>query len=109
MKAKFILCLLFALSVLSAGCSSALRSKPGDVVFLGTATEVLASPQGQESGNWVVTFSVEKIYQGTLPGDTFSFRLQNPLQSGIIKGLRYRVIATPTPDGYTVNPDQWIR
>jgi hypothetical protein len=78
------------------------------LVFVGAVQSIENSPLPRSLANWVVTFSVDKVKCGEFAGESFSFRIHSPIQSGLEVGKQYTVEAERTETGYHVDTFQWI-
>lgn len=77
--------------------------KRQDLVFVGTVTDIRASPQPGTHRRWVVTAHVDRVLSGRFAGDTFSFTVHSPSRAGLSVGGQYKTRATWTGNGYTVD------
>jgi len=107
MKGIKVIASLVQLALL-AGCRTIPGDKEQDLIFLGTIEKIEISPLEQSTQNWVVHCRVERVLSGTFPGKTFAFRIHSPAMSGLEKGKTYKVETKLTPDGYTVDQNQWM-
>ncbi len=109
MNTKHIIIYLFLVPpfCLIFGYTTIIQAAQSDLVFLGTVEKVEASPLPQSTLNWIIYCRVDKILSGDLPNKTFSFRVHSPVKSGLEVGKQYKIKATRTIDGYTVDQYQW--
>lgn len=97
-------------SALPSGSTRLQAANPtaGDLVFVGTVTEIAASPAPDAPTlGWVVTTKVERVEIGVFTEPTFSFRIHSATRSGLQVGGSYTIRATRTATGYSVDPLQW--
>ena len=81
---------------------------PSTLTFLGTIKEIKASPlKPPYRADWVVTFLVDKVTEGSFPKDTFSIRVHSPAKSGLGVGKQYSVQGKWNGAGYDVDEFQW--
>jgi len=52
---------------------------------------------------WAVRAHVDRVVSGTFSGDTFTFTVHSPAQSGLRVGRAYTIKATWTIEGYVVD------
>jgi hypothetical protein len=75
-----------------------------DLVFIGTITKIypFSAPEAVPR-RWAVRAHVNRVVSGTFSGDTFTFTVHSPAQSGLRVGRAYTIKATWTIEGYIVN------
>ena len=90
-------------STLAQTQSSATHS-PKDLVFIGTITKIYPfSAPATVRRRWAVRAHVDRVVSGTFSGDTFTFTVHSPAQSGLRVGCAYTIKATWTIEGYVVD------
>jgi hypothetical protein len=104
-----MVCCLFVLAALSAGCATQSKVTDDHLVFLGTVEKLDTSPLPQSTLNWVVQCRVDKIVTGQFSGKTFSFRIHSPARSGLEVGKQYKIVAKRTAEGFAVDQYQWMK
>ena len=77
---------------------------PKDLVFVGTITRLspLSAPATVRR-KWAVQAHVNRVVSGTFSGDTFTFTVHSPAQSGLRVGRAYTVKANWVNEGYLVD------
>jgi|SRR5690348_7053460 Tfp pilus assembly protein PilV len=77
---------------------------PKDLVFIGTITKLYPfSAPAAVRRRWAVRAHVDRVASGTFSGDTFTFTVHSPAQSGLRVGRAYTIKATWTIEGYVVD------
>jgi len=90
-------------STLAQTQSSSTQS-PKDLVFIGTITKIYPfSAPATVLRRWVVRAHVDRVVSGTFSGDTFTFTVHSPAQSGLRVGRAYTIKATWTNEGYVID------
>ena len=75
-----------------------------DLVFMGTITKIYPfSAPATVRRRWAVRAHVDRVVSGTFSGDTFTFTVHSPAQSGLRVGRAYTIKATWTVQGYVVD------
>lgn len=82
---------------------------PGDLLFAGTVLEIRPVEGPNPHLRWGVTTHVDEVLNGQFDGETFSFFIHSPTKSGLEVGGTYRIRATWTGTGYSVDEKQWRR
>jgi hypothetical protein len=80
---------------------------PRDLLFDGTVLEIRPVEGPNPRLRWAVTTKVDRVIGGAFEEETFSFFIHSPTKSGLEVGGAYRVRATWTGNGYTVEEHQW--
>ncbi len=74
------------------GKSQRVTNELDETVFLGTVTRIDNMDQGPDSFvRWVVTLTIDKVIQGSLPMETFQLAIHSPSQEGVESGHQYRI------------------
>ena len=77
---------------------------PKDLVFIGTITKIYPfSAPAAVRRRWAVRAHVDRVVSGTFSGDTFTFTVHSPAQSGLRVGRAYTIKATWMNEGYVVD------
>ena len=77
---------------------------PKDLVFIGTVRKIYPfSAPATVRRRWAVRAHVDRVVSGTFSGDTFTFTVHSPAQSGLRVGRAYTIKATWTIEGYVVD------
>ena len=77
---------------------------PKDLVFIGTITRIYPfSAPATVLRRWAVRAHVDRVVSGTFSGDTFTFTVHSPAQSGLRVGRAYTIKATWTIEGDVVD------
>src|SRR6266567_7935653 len=70
---------------------------PKDLVLIGTITRIYPfSAPATVQRRWAVRAHVDRVVSGTFSGDTFTFTVHSPAQSGLRVGRAYTIKATWT-------------
>jgi hypothetical protein len=85
-----------------------LASESGDLVFKGKVESIEIAPLKGSRNNFVVKTRIIKVLKGSFDGTHFSFRIHSPSKSQIGVGTVLEVKAKRIPDGYWVDPMQFI-
>ena len=106
---SFLILLVASLTVAQTSTSlaqtqSSSTHSPKDLVFIGTITKIypFSAPATVERG-WAVRAHVDRVVSGAFSGDTFTFTVHSPAQSGLRVGRAYTIKATWTIEGYVVD------
>src|SRR5260370_13982654 len=76
---------------------------PKDFVFIGTIIKIYSfSAPATVRRRWAVRAHVDRVLSGTFSGNTFTFTVHSPAQSGLRVGRAYTIKATWTVEGYVV-------
>ena len=87
-----------------AQTQSSSTHSPKDLVFIGTITKIYPfSAPATVLRRWAVRAHVDRVVSGTFSGDTFTFTVHSPAQSGLRVGRAYTIKATWTIEGYVVD------
>ena len=106
---EFLILLVASLTVAQtlstlAQTQSSSTDSPKDLVFIGTITKIYPfSAPASVRRRWTVRTHVDRVVSGTFSGDTFTFTVHSPAQSGLRVGRAYTIKATWTTDGYVVD------
>jgi len=110
MKALYISVILLIASLTVAQTASALAQAQSssadslkDLVFIGTVTKICPIGLPHSRRNWAVRTHVDRIVSGSFSGETFTFTVHSPAQSGLRVGRAYTIKAKWTDDGYVVD------
>src|SRR6266550_3853709 len=77
---------------------------PKNLVFIGTVKKIYPfSAPATVRRRWAVRAHVDRVLSGTFSGDTFTFTVHSPAQSGLRVGRAYTIKATWTIEGYVVD------
>src|SRR5712691_508030 len=77
---------------------------PKDLAFIGTVRKIYPfSAPATVRRRWAVRAHVDRVLSGTFLGDTFTFTVHSPAQSGLRVGRAYTIKATWTIEGYVVD------
>ena len=87
--------------------AAAAAPSEGDLVIVGTVTDIHSQPASHSLRNWVITVHVEKVTTGHFSGATFSFTVHSPAKAGLVVGRTYNIRATWKGQGYEVDETQW--
>jgi hypothetical protein len=87
-----------------AQTQSSSTDSPKDLVFIGTITKLypFSAPETVRR-RWAVRAHVDRVVSGTFSGDTFTFTVHSPVQSGLRVGRAYTIKVTWTIEGYVVD------
>jgi hypothetical protein len=87
-----------------AHMQSSTTDTPRDLVFIGTITKIYPfSTPATARRRWAIRTHVDRVISGSFSGDTFTFSVHSPSQSGLQVGRAYTIKATWTGDGYVVD------
>src|SRR6266851_6432058 len=87
-----------------AQTQSSPTDSPKDLVFIGTIAKIYPfSSPATVRRRWAVRAHVDRVVSGTFSGDTFTFTVHSPAQSGLRVGRAYTIKATWTIEGYVVD------
>jgi hypothetical protein len=106
---SFLILLVVSLTVAQtstglAPTHSSSSDSPKDLVFIGTITKIYPfSAPATVRRRWAVRAHVDRVVSGTFSGDTFTFTVHSPAQSGLRVGRAYTIKATWTDKGYVVD------
>lgn len=79
-----------------------------DLVFSGRVESIDIAPLKGSRNNFVVKTRVLKVIRGSFEGSHFSFRIHSPTKSRIVVGKELEVRARAIPEGYFVDPIQFL-
>lgn len=80
------------------------RTKPYDLVLNGTVTRLYPVAAARPSRRrWAVVARVNGVVSGEFNGETFTFTVHSPAQSGLRVGRSYLIRATKQGEGYVVD------
>jgi hypothetical protein len=81
------------------------------LVFRAVIEAIDCAPVGIRGAfrDWIVRTRIEHVTSGEFTGTHFEFRVHSPSRSGLEVGQTVTVEAKPTPEGFTVDEDQWMR
>ena len=108
----FCICLVLLVASLTVAQSpftlaqtqSSSTDLPKDLVFIGTVRKIYPfSAPATLRRRWAVRAHVDRVVSGTFSGDTFTFTVHSPAQSGLRVGRAYTINATWTIEGYVVD------
>jgi hypothetical protein len=88
--------------------ASVVEQLPAELVFSGKVESIKISPLKGSRNNFIVKTRVLKVIKGSFDGSYFSFRIHSPVKSQIEVGMVLEVKAKRIPDGYWVDPVQFI-
>jgi hypothetical protein len=104
MKLLCIFSILLVASLTVAQTQSSSTDSPKDLVLIGTITRLYPfSAPATVRRRWAVRMRVDRVVSGTFSGDTFTFTVHSPAQSGLRVGRAYTINATWTVEGYVVD------
>src|SRR5260370_38997713 len=95
----FLILLVVSLTVAQtpstlAQTQSSSTHSPKDLVFIATITKIYPfSAPATVRRRWAVRAHVDRVVSGTFSGDTFTFTVQGPAQSGFSVGRAYPINA----------------
>jgi hypothetical protein len=82
--------------------------EPADLILIGKVVSIEIVPLAKSRNNFVVKTKVVKVTKGSFDGSHFSFRIHSPSKSQIAVGKQLEVRAKRVPEGYFVDPIQFI-
>ena len=74
-----------------------------ELTFIGTVTDLLASPVPKSTQNWLVSTKIDAAESDAFIGRTVQFRIHSPVKAGIVVGHRYRFYATKVGNLFTID------
>lgn len=80
-----------------------------DLIFTGKVVSIEIAPLKGSRHNFVVKTRVLKVLKGSFKGTHFSFRIHSPAKWQIEVGKVLEVKAKRIPDGYLVDPIQFLK
>jgi|SRR6267142_2338549 len=87
-----------------AQTQSSSTDSPKDLVFIGTITKIYPfSAPTTVRRRWAVRAHVDRVVSGTFSGDTFTFTVHSPTQSGLQVGGTHTIKAKWIDKGYVVD------